>query len=98
MFRTADGSADVAIYALPNAHQPPEEFLRSHFALPESAIVYRRVTAKMVRFQDSEETKFGMRDATSHRPNWAASDSIIPVQKRARWDIPSTRISHSLSG
>jgi hypothetical protein len=83
MFRTADGSADLSVYALRNEGQPPAEFLRTHFPLPRQAIVYRRVTGDMVTVSGFRRNKIWYARSILPRPNFAVWRSIIQRATRS---------------
>ncbi len=97
MFRSADGLADLSVYAIHNSGQTPAEFLRSHFQLRRSAIVYRRVTQDMVTVSGFRGDRIWYA-----RCNFAARELLCialnyPARDKTRWDPIVSRISHSLS-
>ena len=97
MFRTADGSADVSVYALPNQGEPPTEFLRTHFPMPRQAIVYRRVTHNMVTVSGFRGNKIWYARCNFATTQLRCVALNYPARDKVRWDPIVTRISHSLS-
>jgi hypothetical protein len=97
MFRSADGSADLSVYALHNSGQAPAEFLRSHFQLPARAIVYQRVTDDMVTVSGFRGDKIWYARCNFATAELRCVSLNYPARDKRRWDPIVTRISHSLS-
>jgi len=97
MFRTADGSADLSVYALPDRGESPAEFLRTHFQLPTQAIVYRRVTNNMVTVSGFRGDKIWYARCNFMARHLRCVALNYPARDKLRWDAVVTRISHSLS-
>jgi len=97
MFRSADGSADLSIYALPNRGQSPDEFLRTHFRLPQRAIVYRRVSNNMVTVSGFRGDKIWYARCNFANTQLRCVAMNYPARDKQQWDPIVTRISHSLS-
>lgn len=97
MFRSADGSADLSVYALPNRGQSPDAFLRTHFRLPERAIVYRRVTRDMVTVSGFRGDKIWYARCNFANTQLRCVAMNYPARDKERWDPIVTKISHSLS-
>lgn len=95
-FRSADGTADLTVQAVPRTNESPAAFLARKN--PPSGIIYKRITP---RFFVVSSVK---RDAIWYdRCNFSARyvHCVLinyPAAEKRRWDAIVSRISHSLGG
>jgi hypothetical protein len=97
-FATADGRADISLYSIQNtAGETPRTFLARRFQLPASALVYRRVTNRIVAVSGFRQDKiwYARCNFASRQVNCVALN--YPAAEKRQWDAVVTRISHSLS-
>ena len=97
-FQTGDGRANLTVNSIANEdNDSPASFLRKHFSLPPSAIVYRRVTGNFFAVSG-----FHDKSIWYSRCNFAgASIHCVllnyPAHEKRQWDYVVTQISHTLS-
>jgi len=96
-FQTSDRRADFSVYSKPNRPaMSPNAFLSRYFELPQSSVVYRRVTNRILVVSGYREDKIWYA-----RCNFAANINCIqlnyPRNEKKLWDPIVTRISNSLS-
>ena len=97
-FQTGDGRANLTVNSIANEDKDsPASFLRKHFGLPPSAIVYRRVTGNFFAVSG-----FHDKSIWYSRCNFAgASIHCVllnyPAHEKRQWDYVVTQISHTLS-
>jgi hypothetical protein len=97
-FATADGRADVSLYAIPKpARETPEAFLRNRFQLPSSSVVYQRVTSRILAVSGFRGDKiwYARCNFSGRLVNCVALN--YPSREKRNWDGVVTRISNSLS-
>ena len=97
MFKSDDGSADLSVYALSDNGESPAEFLRTHFRLPTRAIVYRRVTDRMVTVSGFRGDKIWYARCNFAGSQLRCLSLNYPARDKTQWDPIVTRISDSLS-
>jgi hypothetical protein len=97
-FRTADGRADLSIYAIDNqARDTPAAFLRNRFQQSGPAAVYRRVTPRILAVSGfrGDQIWYARCNFSNARVNCVALN--YPAREKRAWDAVVTRISNTLS-
>jgi hypothetical protein len=98
-FQTSDGRANLTtVNSIANQdNDPPTPFLRKHFGLALSAIVYRRVTRNFFAVS-------GFHDKYIWYSRCNFAEAFIhcvllnyPANEKRQWDYVVTQISHTLS-
>jgi hypothetical protein len=97
-FATPDGRADVSLYSIPKRPgDTPKSFLRNHFQLPGSSVVYQRLTDRILAVSGFRGDKiwYARCNFALRRVNCVALN--YPASEKLGWDAVVTRISNSLS-
>jgi hypothetical protein len=97
-FATADGRADVSLYSIPNtAGDTPGVFLEKRLQLPNTSVVYRRVTKRIIAVSGYRRDKiwYARCNFSARLINCVALN--YPTKEKRQWDAIVTRISNSLS-
>lgn len=97
-FKTADGRADLSIYAIPNAlAEAPADFMQNRLQLPKAAVVYKRVTNRILAVSGFRGDKiwYARCNFAKTRVNCIAMN--YPAAEKRDWDDVVTRISNTLS-
>jgi hypothetical protein len=97
-FKTRDGRAVLAVYALKNDERlTPAAYLKDHLKMPERAMDYRRVTRSF--FAVSAETPdmiYYTRCNFARRGLMHCAEIKYPRAEKRAWDAIVTRVSLSL--
>ena len=97
-FATADGRADLSLYALPNRPgRTPARFMAEEFQLPPSSAIYRRVSTNMLAVSGFRGDQIFYVRCNFGRSNLHCVSLNYPAREKRAWDGVVTRISHSLS-
>ena len=97
-FQTSDGRANLTVNSMPNVdNDSPAAFLRKHFALPPSAVVYRRITGSFFAVSGFHNKRIWY-----NRCNFAGAfiHCVLlnyPANEKRQWDYVVTQISHTLA-
>jgi hypothetical protein len=97
-FATSDGRADVSLYSIPNtAGDSPGNFLEKRFQLPNTSVVYRRVTNRIIAVSGYRRDKlwYARCNFSPRLVNCVALN--YPTKEKRQWDAIVTRISNTLS-
>lgn len=98
IFETADGRADLRVYAIPNKMgESPAAFMQNRLQLPKTAAVYKRVTNRILAVSGfrRDQIWYARCNFATARVNCVAMN--YPAAKKRDWDAVVTRISNTLS-
>ena len=97
-FQTGDGRANLTVNSIANEDKDsPASFLRKHFGLPPSAIIYRRVTRNFFAVSGFHDKSIWYSRCNFTGASIHCVLLNYPAHEKRQWDYVVTQISQTLS-